>query len=277
MLNLNGFKKTADKKVNQVKAKAHYAWRIGATGFSFASFGVGGVVIGGVIAPLVSLSSRNHAVRQQRAQQVIRHSFKGFVEMMVSLGIMTYEVDGLDKLENSRQELVIANHPTLIDVVVLIGLMEKANCVVKEALWSNPFTKGPVRSAGYILNAGSEQFIQDCVVRLNEDQAASLLIFPEGTRTAKGDILNEFQRGAANIAIRANVPIRPILIKCTPSTLTKNEKWYHIPSEPFHIQIKVLDTIHVDEILEDTTVSPKQVRQLNQKLQQFFNQELLKK
>ncbi len=55
---------------------------------------------------------------------------------------------------------MIANHPTLIDVVVLIGLMEQANCVVKQALWSNPFTKGPVQSAGYILNAGSEQFIQ---------------------------------------------------------------------------------------------------------------------
>lgn len=100
------------------------------------------------------------------------------------------------------------------------------------------------------------------------------MIFPEGTRTAKGQTLNDFQRGAANIALRANVPIRPIIIRCTPSTLTKNEKWYHIPSEPFHIEIKVLDAIYIDEILAETQVSPKHVRQLNQKLQQFFNQEL---
>lgn len=260
--------------MKQLRKKINYAWRVGATGFSFASFGLGGVAIGGIIAPLVNLSSSDANTRQGRAQQVIRYSFKGFTEMMVKLGIMTYEVDGLEKLQQSRQELVIANHPTLIDVVVLIGLMEKANCVVKEALWSNPFTKGPVRSAGYILNAGSEQFIQDCVARLHEDQAASLLIFPEGTRTAKDEVLNEFQRGAANIALRANVPIRPILIRCTPSTLTKNEKWYHVPSEPFHIQIKVLDAIYIDEVLEDTQVSPKQVRQLNQKLQQFFKLEL---
>ena len=261
-------------KFNDLKKKANYAWRVGATGFSFASFGVGGVAIGGLIAPLVRLSTQDPALRTQRTQKVIKHSFKGFTEMMVKLGIMTYEVEGLDKLQRSHQELVIANHPTLIDVVVLIGLMEQANCVVKQALWSNPFTKGPVQSAGYILNAGSEQFIQDCVHKLQQDKAASLLIFPEGTRTAKDAQLNEFQRGAANIALRAGVPIRPVLITCTPSTLTKNEKWYHIPEQPFHIQVKVLDAVRVEDVLEDVTVNPKNVRLLNQQLQRFFNQEL---
>lgn len=264
-------------KPDQLKQKANYLWRVGATGFSFASFGIGGVAIGGLVAPLVNLSTRNPDLRQQRAQKVIKHSFKGFTEMMVKLGIMTYDIEGLEKLQHSQQELVIANHPTLVDVVVLIGLMEQANCVVKQALWSNPFTKGPVQSAGYILNAGSEQFIHDCVEKLRQDHAASLLIFPEGTRTAKGELLNEFQRGAANIAIRANVPIRPVLISCTPSTLTKNEKWYHIPSQPFHIQVKVLDAIQVDDLLEDASVNPKNVRQLNHQLHQFFNQELSKK
>jgi len=261
-------------KRDQIKQKANYLWRVGATGFSFASFGIGGVAIGGLIAPLVKLSTQNPGLRQQRTQKVIKHSFKGFTEMMVKLGIMTYEVEGLEKLQQSQQELVIANHPTLIDVVVLIGLMERANCVVKQTLWSNPFTKGPVQNAGYILNAGSEQFIQDCVSKLQQDRAASLLIFPEGTRTAKGEQLNDFQRGAANIALRAGVPIRPVLITCTPSTLTKNEKWYHIPDRPFHIQVKVLDAIRVEDVLDDVTVNPKNVRQLNQQLQWFFNQEL---
>ncbi|WP_448761132.1 lysophospholipid acyltransferase family protein [Acinetobacter tandoii] len=258
----------------QVKQKANYIWRVGATGLSFASFGLGGVAIGALIAPMVKLSSQDLDIRTQRTQKVIKHSFKGFTEMMVKLGIMTYEVEGLEKLQQSQQELVIANHPTLIDVVVLIGLMERANCVVKQTLWSNPFTKGPVQNAGYILNAGSEQFIQDCVSKLQQDHAASLLIFPEGTRTAKGEQLNDFQRGAANIALRAGVPIRPVLITCTPSTLTKNEKWYHIPDRPFHIQVKVLDAIRVEDVLDDVTVNPKNVRQLNQQLQWFFNQEL---
>lgn len=257
-----------------IKNKLNYAWRVGATGFSFASFGIGGIAISTVIAPLVYLSARDATVRQQRTQYIIHNGFKGFTEMMVKLGIMTYSVEGLEKLKHSRQELVIANHPTLIDVVILIGLMHQANCVVKQSLWSNPFTSGPVRSAGYILNAGSTQFIDDCTSRLQQKGAASLLIFPEGTRTQKDEILNEFQRGAANIALRANVPIRPVIIRCTPSTLTKNEKWYHIPKQPFHVDIKVLDEIYIQDILSDLSITPKNVRALNHYLQKIFKDEL---
>ena len=90
-------------KLNRIKQKVNYAWRVGATGFSFASFGLGGVAIGGLIAPLVKLSSPNVEIQKQRTQKVIKHSFKGFTEMMVKLGIMTYTVDGLDKLQPSQQ------------------------------------------------------------------------------------------------------------------------------------------------------------------------------
>ncbi|MBM7140265.1 1-acyl-sn-glycerol-3-phosphate acyltransferase [Acinetobacter sp. AYS6] len=260
--------------LKNLKRKGNYCWRVAATGFSFASFGLGGMAIATVIAPVLNATTSDSDKRQQRAQNVIKYSFKGFTEMMVKLGIMTYSVEGLEKLQNSRQELVIANHPTLIDVVVLIGMMQQANCVVKQSLWSNPFTKGPVQSAGYILNAGSQQFVEDCVTRLKENNAASLLIFPEGTRTEKGMTLNEFQRGAANIAIRANVPIRPVIITCTPSTLTKNEKWYHVPSQPFHIEVKVLDAVQVSDLLDDLTVGPKQVRQLSRSFYKIFDEEL---
>lgn len=260
--------------LKNLKQKGNYCWRVAATGFSFASFGLGGMAIATVIAPVLNATTSDSEKRQQRAQNVIKYSCKGFTEMMVKLGIMTYSVEGLEKLQNSRQELVIANHPSLIDVVVLIGMMQQANCVVKQSLWSNPFTKGPVQSAGYILNAGSQQFVEDCVTRLKENNAASLLIFPEGTRTEKGMTLNEFQRGAANIAIRANVPIRPVIITCTPSTLTKNEKWYHVPSRPFHIEVKVLDAVQVSDLLDDLTVGPKQVRQLSRSFYKIFDEEL---
>jgi 1-acyl-sn-glycerol-3-phosphate acyltransferase len=39
--------------------------------------------------------------------------------------------------------MIIANHPSLIDVVVLIGLVRDANCVVKQSLWHNPFHPWP--------------------------------------------------------------------------------------------------------------------------------------
>lgn len=113
---------------------------------------------------------------------------------------MTYDIEGLEKLQHSQQELVIANHPTLVDVVVLIGRWS-SQLRGLQSIVTNSLPKVRYRVPVIFLNAGSEQFIHDCVEKLRQDQAASLLIFPEGTRTAKGELLNEFQRGAANIAI----------------------------------------------------------------------------
>ena len=49
--------------IKKIKQQANYLWRVGATGFSFASFGVGGVVIGGVLSPIVNLSTKDKKLR----------------------------------------------------------------------------------------------------------------------------------------------------------------------------------------------------------------------
>lgn len=264
-----------------LKQKLNYAWRVFGTGLGFASFGVGGLVIGSCIAPTVKLFRHQPEEQAILTQKIIQRSFRGFIEGLCRLGVMSYEVQGIEKLQHSYGELVVANHPTLLDVVMLIAFMPRANCVVKQALWNNPFTHGPVKRAGYILNHGANEFMEACVAKITTplsatEPAGSLIIFPEGTRTEKGQTLNEFQRGWANIALRTHVPIRPVLIRCTPSTLTKNEKWYHIPSRPFHLELTVLDAIELKQILPDVQQNPKGVRQLNTWLYDFFKCELSK-
>lgn len=80
--------------LKNLKQKSNYCWRVAATGFSFASFGLGGIAIASVIAPVLNATTSDPQKRQQRAQNVIKHSFKGFTDMMVKLGIMTYSVEG---------------------------------------------------------------------------------------------------------------------------------------------------------------------------------------
>jgi len=67
--------------------------------------------------------------------------------------------NGRNDLRNSRLEklnrpgqLIIANHPTLVDIVFLISRVKQANCIVKQKLWHNPFMRGPILNAGYISN-----------------------------------------------------------------------------------------------------------------------------
>ena len=248
--------------------------RLVGTGLSFALFGLGGLLIGLIAFPLIRLVHRNYDRRQRAAQWLIHKTFAFFMDMMHVLGVLDYEIRGLEKLQGSHGELIVANHPTLIDVVFLISRLPRADCIVKTALWNNPFTRGPVQSAGYILNDGSPTLVRRCVERLQSD--ASLIIFPEGTRTSKGSHLNDFQRGAANIAARSGAPFRPVIIRCTPSTLTKNEKWYQIPSRRFLITLDVLDVLPVNDIIANAGNPSVAARHIKTMLHGFFDKELQK-
>jgi 1-acyl-sn-glycerol-3-phosphate acyltransferase len=224
----------------------NHAWRVVATGISFASFGLGGVVLWLVVFPALALFVRDPVRRGRLAREVIRVTFASFVGLMHRLGVLTYEIHGAERLQR-RGLLVLANHPTLIDVVFLVSLIPDADCVVKSRLARNPFTRGPIRATGYICNDSGAGLVQDCIESLRSGK--NLVIFPEGTRTRKDEAL-PLQRGAANIAVRGVVDITPVRIKCTPPTLGKGEKWYRVPSRRFHMSLDVGDDLPVAPFLE---------------------------
>jgi 1-acyl-sn-glycerol-3-phosphate acyltransferase len=71
-------------------------------------------------------------------------AFASHVRLMRALGVMTYWIEGRERLQRDGL-LVLANHPTLIDVVCLISLLPNADCVVKRAVACNLFMRGLVR------------------------------------------------------------------------------------------------------------------------------------
>jgi 1-acyl-sn-glycerol-3-phosphate acyltransferase len=165
--------------------------------------------------------------------------FHSFIEFMQGIGAMTYEVRGRERLGRPGQ-LILANHPSLVDVVFLIGFTPLAGCVVKASLWRNPFIGGVVSSAGYVPNAPTDAMIEGADAALQEGQA--LIMFPEGTRTTPGTPF-EFHRGAAVVAIRAARVITPVYITVEPTTLTKHAHWYRIPARRPHFSLVVGEDI----------------------------------
>ncbi|MEO7013379.1 MAG: 1-acyl-sn-glycerol-3-phosphate acyltransferase, partial [Dokdonella sp.] len=127
----------------------NYLWRIIATGLSFLGFGIGGVIQWLLVFPCLNLFVRDSDRRSRLARAVIHRSFAAHIELMRMLGVLTYDIRGAERLQRHGL-LILANHPTLIDVVFLISLIPDANCVVKSRLASNPFTRGPVQATGYI-------------------------------------------------------------------------------------------------------------------------------
>jgi 1-acyl-sn-glycerol-3-phosphate acyltransferase len=246
-----------------------WPWRLVATGLSFTLFGLGGLCLRLVIFPLLGLLPGEAAKRRRRARQTVSRLFWLFVQFMYRSGVLTYEVEGAERLGRPGQ-LVIANHPSLIDVVVLIALIRDANCVVKQSLWDNPFTRGPIRAAQYISNNGSAEMLDEAAVALQQGQ--TLIIFPEGTRTTPGQA-PQFHRGAAAIALRGASLVTPVVITVSPTTLTKAEPWYRIPTRRFHFHLRVGEDIDPQEFAA-RGAAPIASRRLNDHLHQHFIKEL---
>ncbi|MGJ8648583.1 MAG: lysophospholipid acyltransferase family protein [Marinomonas colpomeniae] len=246
-----------------------YYWRWTTTAFSFLVFGIGGILLPIFALPILYFTSTSPLVREKNAQSLIHHTFRFYIEMMRFLGVLSYEVEGKAKLKNAQ--LVLANHPSLIDVVFLIALIPNANCIVKGRLTKNIFTRGSIRTAGYIINDNNEHVIEMAEEAFSKGHA--LIVFPEGTRSTPGQELT-LKRGAANIAIRAKAQITTVLIECNPATLTKSDAWYQIPKTKAHFKIQVKEKIDVHSYLAENSPSVA-ARKLTSNLKHYFEKELL--
>ncbi|CAM3653462.1 Acyltransferase [Pseudomonas reidholzensis] len=246
-----------------------YHWRLLATALSFLLFGLGGLCLRVLVFPLLACLPGGSERHQQRARRTIGWLFWRLVRFMRGSGVLTYEIIGAEGLGRPGQ-MIIANHPSLIDVVFLIGLVRNANCVVKQSLFANPFTRGPVREAQYLGNDGSMQMFDAAAETLRQGQP--LIIFPEGTRTPPGQA-PAFHRGAAAIALRGAKIITPVTISVSPTTLTKNEPWYRIPPRRVHVRLKVGADIDPASF-SALGPAPLASRRLNDYLHQYFIKEL---
>ena len=243
-----------------------HAWRVIATGLSFAVFGIGGVLMTLTVFPLVRLLTSDPAATKRVSQRVVHYTWRLFILFMKTLGILTWEVRGAERLRQPGR-LIVANHPSLLDVVFMISFVPMIDCIVKPAILRNPFMRGVASRAGYIPNGDPERLIEDCSRTLREGN--SLLMFPEGTRTRPGESIH-MKRGAAQIALAADVEILPVTITVVPTTLTKNEPWYQIPARPFHVTITAAEPLPLSRFLQNGVSRATAARHITEYLEQHF-------
>jgi 1-acyl-sn-glycerol-3-phosphate acyltransferase len=212
-----------------------YYLRVVSTGLSFLLFGVVGTFLGVVAVPLLLAIPGSRAARRSRVRRMIRLAFRALVGFMNRTGAISYRFSGAELLGKPGQ-LVIANHPSLIDIVLLIAFVPDAACVVKRAAWRNPSMVIAVHAAGYIANAPTESMIEQASALL--DTGECLIMFPEGTRTVP-DQPSYFHRGAASVAIRAARVVTPVFIDVRPPHLSKAVPWYRVPAIRPHYSLSV--------------------------------------
>tara|TARA_R110000868_G_scaffold166806_4_gene400928 strand:+ start:6836 stop:7612 length:777 start_codon:yes stop_codon:yes gene_type:complete len=244
------------------------AWRLVWTGMAFVLFGVGGLILTVTVFPLINLLIADREKRAIVAQRLVHWAFRLHVFYMTLFGVIGVKMIGVEKLETDRGVLIVANHPSLLDVVLLIAAMKRAQCIVKYQIWGNPFMRGVVSAADYIRNDGDpEKLLEDCGAKLARGQ--NIVIFPEGSRTVPG-VPMKLQRGVANIAVRVGAPIRLITIDCVPPSLMKGQKWYQIPTVKSQFTITVHGLIDISRYMGDSNPSVA-ARHLNAYLAEQLN------
>lgn len=255
------------------RSKVNYCWRLIATGLCFSVFGLGVFLIGGLIVPLTIIFSRSRSGMTTRVQRVIELGCKGFVGMMERLRLMDLEISGLESLKNCNGGcLFVANHPTLIDVLIILAIAPRLQCVTKQALWDSFFLRQIIRAANYVPSLSSLEFVTECAERLRAGH--SLLIFPEGTRSLPGRT-RKFQRGAAAIAIKSGAPIVRIAISCIPSALTKGLKWYQIPPRRSLITLRFFKPLVISGVLDNSWNEFISSRKLTEYLEDFYRSKVV--
>jgi 1-acyl-sn-glycerol-3-phosphate acyltransferase len=247
------------------------SWRLVVTGACFLLFSVGGLALSLTLFPLVLLVSADARQGQRRVRWLICAFFRALVAVLRATGVMRLEARGVEQLREAGAVLVLANHPSYIDVVVLLSLMPQATCVVKSDLWRNPFFAGVVSAAGYVRNASPEEVIAQCERALGAGQA--VIVFPEGTRTRPNAPL-KFLRGAAHIALKSGRPIVPVLLQCDPPTLAKGSRWYDIPACPFRFGLTVRAELCASELADLCQPPVIAARRLTHALESYFSKEL---
>jgi 1-acyl-sn-glycerol-3-phosphate acyltransferase len=248
-------------------------WRILGTGISFATFMTGGLFMTLTVFPVVRTWPGPKEVKGRRIRRLVQLSFVAFVRWMTFLGVMHKpKIEGLENVARTGPCLIIANHPTLIDVVLLVSLIRDCNCVVKRALWEHFFLGGVVRAAEYIPNDDGPQLIESC--RRGFKQGRPLIIFPEGTRSPEIGT-HPFSRGAAQFALRAEARVVPVVIVSSPPTLMKHQRWHEVPDRVFQLTLRFHPAAVVPAEILGKEELPKRVRALTRHFEGFFRQELV--
>jgi 1-acyl-sn-glycerol-3-phosphate acyltransferase len=164
--------------------------------------------------------------------------------------------------------LLVANHPTLIDTPMLVAALAQADCIAKPEWAENRFLGPAIAAANYIRRETGSAVVEEGARRLAAGR--TLVIFPEGTRTPAGARLGRFHRGAAHVALRAGLPIQPILITAQPRSLMKGQHWYDVPDRPIRLVVRELPELDPKEVLRGGETTSLAARRVTEALRERF-------
>jgi 1-acyl-sn-glycerol-3-phosphate acyltransferase len=166
----------------------------------------------------------------------IARGYRGYWRFTRPFGLLQLDAEVLDVLRDEPGVVIVANHPSLLDAMLLVARLPRSACVMKASLMRNPFLAAGALLARYIPNDSAHGMVKRAVADLRE--GGQLVMFPEGTRTTRAPV-NAFQPGFALIAKHAKAPIQAVFIDTHSPYLGKGWPLWRLPPLPIRFSVRL--------------------------------------
>ncbi|HEY0342217.1 MAG TPA: lysophospholipid acyltransferase family protein [Steroidobacteraceae bacterium] len=166
----------------------------------------------------------------------IMAGFRLYAWTLSATGAYRLDLSEIDALRDGPPVLLVPNHPSLIDALLILTRHPNISCVMKKELLRNVFLGAGSRLARYIPSGQPRQMIKECVDELG--RGGVVLLFPEGTRTTRVP-LNRLTGSVGVIAKHARVPVQILIIETDSPYLSKGWPLFRVPSLPITYRVRL--------------------------------------
>jgi 1-acyl-sn-glycerol-3-phosphate acyltransferase len=176
------------------------------------------------------------ATGRRLGRAMISFGYRMFWLIAARSAMIRLHSEALDVLRDEPGLIVVANHPSMLDALMLVARLPRSACVMKASLMRNPFLWPGARLARYIRNDSPHGMVRLAVDDLV--QGGQLVLFPEGTRTTRQPI-NPFRSGFTLIAKLAQAPIQAVFIDTDSPYLGKGWPLWRLPPLPIVFTVRL--------------------------------------
>jgi 1-acyl-sn-glycerol-3-phosphate acyltransferase len=233
----------------------------------FTGFYLSGGLYGWLVLPLISLTVRDPVARIRRNQVVVSNAFRATLHVLRWSRIFTFDPRKVEPRLPDRPVIIVANHPTTIDVVSVLSIYREASVVVKRKIWTDPLLRRLFRFCGHIDGGdGSMESNVTLLAQVKERlaQGFNVVIFPEGTRSPVHGLGTMF-KGAFAVASTTHTDVLPVVIRCEPPALHKEAPWHVLPAHPVRYEVTPGELVRVGDA---------SAKKLQRTIVQHYEQEL---
>ncbi len=186
-----------------------------------------------------------------------------FGDLAAFIAGVKLDVTGKKNLWAQRPVVVVFNHQSKADVMILAKLMRRDMAGIgKQEIKNSPIIGKVMEYAGTVFidrkNSASAIEAMAPLVDVIQNEGKSVAIAPEGTRSLSPKLL-PFKKGAFHLALQAGVPVLPIIIHNAGDVAPKNE----FIMRPATVKVDVLPPVDTsDWTVENMDAQVAQIRQM---------------